>query len=161
MCYIFTIKYIMNREEWFERIMSRSKYNNHWCIIWQWAKNNSWYWVQKIDWAFWYVHRFVYDYIIWIDKWMTVDHICKTPLCCNIDHLRLLTHYDNCIEWVISSAMKSTKHACEVHNIKRTVGKDGKRRCKICEYERSVKYRTWVRPDLTEGEYNKIKLASN
>lgn len=80
----------MDRKKAFYDIQWRISVNGNWCYIRQWAKNNSGYWVKKIDGKFWYTHRFIYDYLIGIDAGMVVDHRCKTPLCCNIQHLQLL-----------------------------------------------------------------------
>lgn len=42
------------------------------------------------------VHRVVWIYINGqIPEGMTVDHLCKSKRCVNIDHLRLLTNFEN------------------------------------------------------------------
>ena len=102
----------MNREKWYLKIISRCNYDN-WCFVWQWAKNDSWYGVQNICWKFRYVHRFIYDYLVGIDEWMTVDHICHNKLCCELSHLRLLTPKENSKDGGLYAAKKTRKLICD------------------------------------------------
>jgi hypothetical protein len=165
--FILYVADIMNRDEWYNRIQSRIIINDNWCHVWQWAKNDSWYWVQKIDWKFWYTHRFLYDYIRWIDEWMTVDHMCKNTLCCNIEHLQLLTHKENALQWSIESWKKSKKIFCNIHNIERKYNERIKSyKCTECNKENRIKWssKVWYtqeKKNTYNREYNKIYRQKN
>lgn len=146
----------MDRDQWYEKITSRIIIDNNWCHIWQWAKNDSWYGVQCIDGKFWYVHRFIYDYIYWINEWMTIDHVCKNPLCCNINHLRELTFKENAYQWVISSAEKNRKTFCNKHSIPRERHWNHFH-CNVCLYEYYLFRKHWIKFDITYDGYMKLK----
>lgn len=118
--YLLYVADMITKKEAYDFIMSVCIEDDNWCLMRTKAKNDSWYWVKKIEWKFRYVHRFVYDYNKGIDEWMTVDHICHNQLCCNIEHLRLLSMSDNCRDWSL------------YYNNKMGYGKKNNVVCPIC-----------------------------
>jgi hypothetical protein len=43
-----------------------------------------------------YSHRVVYEILVGpIPKGLHIDHLCRTPSCCNPDHLEPVTHLEN------------------------------------------------------------------
>lgn len=130
----------MNREKWFEKINNRIIINENWCHIRQWALNNSWYGVMKIDWKFWYIHRFVYDYIKWIPEWLTIDHICKNIKCCNINHLQTMSRKDTSKQWWDFSRKNKTILYCDKHNKNRERNKKWYF-CRDCRNEYTKEWR--------------------
>jgi hypothetical protein len=134
-----------NRDECFQKVMSKCQYNDNWCLIWEWLKNCRGYWITIIWRKNWFVHRFIYDYLRWISEWMTIDHMCRNPSCCNIGHLQELSHYENSCQWWETSRIRQTKYICEKHNIHRRRFPCWKMTCDMCHAERckrnSKKYR--------------------
>ena len=66
------------------------------CLIWTSYKNNQGYGVMSIDNRSKYAHRYAWERANGaIPEGKGVDHICHTPLCVNIKHLRLSSHSQN------------------------------------------------------------------
>lgn len=84
------------------------------------------------------VHRYMWkkEYGT-IPKGMVIDHKCRNKDCCNIKHLRVVTHKINSREniqgasWQLNKAKTHCKHGHE-YSIKNTYVYNGKRHCREC-----------------------------
>jgi hypothetical protein len=66
------------------------------CWLWTGASSNG-YGHICVDYKRHLVHRFVYEMLVGpIPRGLTLDHLCRVPLCCNPDHLEPVTHAENC-----------------------------------------------------------------
>lgn len=81
-----------------ERFCRKIKVTESGCWEWQGAKHH-----QNGYGQFWYrgrahqAHRISYALFVGgIPEGMTVDHKCVNKICVNPDHLRLMTHEENC-----------------------------------------------------------------
>lgn len=70
---------------------------NSGCWLWLGAANSAGYgqtWDGK---RVVYAHRHAYSTLIAkIPDGFDLDHLCRTPLCCNPAHLEAVSHYENC-----------------------------------------------------------------
>jgi hypothetical protein len=71
-----------------------------------------------------------------IPEGLVVDHICRTPMCVNPDHLEAVTGGENALRGVGPSAINAAKTECprgHPFSYENTfVGRLGERRCRIC-----------------------------
>lgn len=93
-----------------------------------------------------YVHRYVWERDIGpIPDGMSIDHICRVRNCCNVNHLRVVTHQVNMTENIVGSCWQ--KNAAKTHCPKghpydetntiivRTKSGNG-RKCRTCDNAR-------------------------
>lgn len=67
-------------------------------ICWEWggSRNNNGYGTITVDKTRWYVHRLMWTALVGpIPKGMVLDHLCRNPICCNTDHLEVVTQKEN------------------------------------------------------------------
>ncbi len=86
------------------------------------------------------VHRVVFTRIVGrIDAGLDLDHLCRTPACCNPKHLEPVTHQENIARGEFGATLRrkfaSMTHCRNGHersgdNIRMT--KEGRRRCRAC-----------------------------
>lgn len=87
------------------------------------------------------VHR-----VVWagtfgaIPEGMTVDHMCKRRTCCNVEHLRLLSNYENARrtagrDWPVGRCVNGHPNS-ELH-----IQPSGKRLCRPCNDIWQARYR--------------------
>lgn len=106
-----------------------------------------------------------------IPEGLVIDHLCRTPLCVNPDHLEAVTHAENILRGTAPSALNARQthckrgHALEGDNLK-IIRASGSRVCRICQSARmhakyyGVPYEealAWAesRPIVIRGEYRK------
>lgn len=84
------------------------------CWLWTAAKNNQGYGVfgipgnKKV-----LPHRFSYELVKGpIPLGLTIDHLCRTPLCVNPDHLEAVTHRVNNLRGASQAALNAQKTYC-------------------------------------------------
>lgn len=84
-------------------------------------------------------HRLAYMY--WkgpIPSHLVIDHLCRNTLCCNPDHLEIVTNKENALRGVGACGLNSQKTHCKGgHLLAETYSKsallrDNKRQCSIC-----------------------------
>jgi HNH endonuclease len=107
------------------------------CWIWQ-GKVSPWgRAVFKVNAQTVYVHKWAYEYYRGpVPDGLVLDHLCKTPICVNPDHMEAVT--------VLENNRRARTHCFRGHPFddKNTIlKKDGKRLCRICEGERLDKYK--------------------
>ena len=83
-------------------------------------------------------HRLVYVAMRGkIPENLVLDHLCRTPLCVNPDHLRAVTHAENILAGISPSAINARKTHCK-HGHEFTpentyvLPSTGERRCREC-----------------------------
>lgn len=73
-----------------------------------------------------------------IPEGMVVDHLCRTPLCVNPDHMEVVTNRRNVLRGVGTSAENSRKthcvngHALSGSNVRLTWRRDRRRPSRVC-----------------------------
>ena len=90
-----------------------------------------------------YAHRFSYALAQGaIPTNCEIDHLCRTPACCNPDHLEAVTHRINSLRGISPSAQNSRKHLCQrghaftADNLVQFKSAVWGRRCKKCHAAR-------------------------
>lgn len=90
-----------------------------------------------------YVHRFAYELLVGpIPKGLTLDHLCRVPLCVKPDHLEPVTHQEN-----ISRASAARTHCRKGHPLDGTYrrGTGRRRYCLTCNREKATLNRARTR----------------
>lgn len=89
-----------------------------------------------------YAHRVAYELLVGeIPDGLTIDHLCKNPLCVNPDHLEAVTHAANIMRGPGASAANARKTHCpqghpfDEENTYFAPG-TGDRRCRTCDKAR-------------------------
>ena len=82
------------------------------------------------------VHRFSYELFVGpIPAGLTIDHLCRKPICVNPAHLEPVTLKENILRGNGAAALNSRKTQCKNgHPFTRIVG--GKRSCEQCYKDR-------------------------
>lgn len=121
------------------------------CVVqpdgcWRWTRSTvSGYSHISVDGKLWLGHRLSYHLFVGpIPAGMTVDHLCFNSLCVNPEHLRLLTHAENCANQ--RSAFKT--HCVNGHEftpentrIKPPGRRQGVRDCRKCNSAAVARYK--------------------
>ena len=105
------------------------------CHIWTGTKNWCGYGTVRFDNRWTMVHRTVWEHHRGsIPEGMQVDHMCSVKLCCNVDHLQLLSPRDNCLANTSNSmgAQNSRKTECSICGGPYSFRPNGYRYCKPC-----------------------------
>jgi HNH endonuclease len=107
------------------------------CWIWQSKIGTNGRAIFKVNARTISVHRWAYEHYRGpIPDGLVLDHLCKTPLCVNPDHLEAVT--------VLENNRRARTHCFRGHlfgDETTVLKKDGKRICRICENERRARYR--------------------
>src|SRR6266542_5785070 len=82
-------------------------------------------------------HRYAYQLLVGpIPPDLQLDHRCRTRLCVNPAHLRIVTHRENTLASDGPSARQARRNHCVRGHPFDTVDRSGKRRCSICDREK-------------------------
>lgn len=109
------------------------------CWLWEGALSQKGYANVKWHGRVVRVHRLLYEREHGpIPPGLEPDHRCRVRCCVNFDHIRLLTHRDNCLEPRVQSPIARNARKTSCHrghafvgsNVYRT--KDGRRDCRAC-----------------------------
>jgi len=104
-----------------------------------------------------YAHRFSYELLKGkIPDGLTLDHLCRNRKCVNPDHLEPVTNKENILrgEGITAKSARQTHckngHEFTLENTIRRKDQPNNRICKICNSERSKKYkkRLYLEHDL-------------
>jgi hypothetical protein len=121
------------------------------CWLWNGYKNNKGYGQFKLRGKIYYAHRL--SFLLnkgEIESGLELDHLCKTPLCVNPDHLEAVTHQENMLRSNSVSGIAAKKtHCTKGHpydNINTYIvhRKDGRveRHCRSCKkYYKSAEWK--------------------
>lgn len=84
------------------------------CWIWQGAKDTHGYGSLNFGKKTQIAHRVVYEALSGkIPKGMSLDHLCRNPICVNPDHLEPVTHKENVLRGVGPTAINAQKTHCK------------------------------------------------
>lgn len=85
------------------------------CILWVGAQNKGYGKLRRADTGkTWYAHRFAWTLQKGpIPDGMVVDHLCRTPLCVNVEHMEVTSIRVNTIRGISHSAKNYRKTACK------------------------------------------------
>lgn len=115
------------------------------CWLWSASTNNAGY--GKISWngKLKLAHRVTYELIKGtIKEGLELDHLCRTPLCVNPDHLEPVTSKENVLRGNGLASVNAKKTHCkrghEFNQENTLLTKSGKRRCRVCDRETSRRY---------------------
>jgi len=90
-------------------------------------------------------HRLSYEWLKGvIPTGLTLDHLCRTPLCVNPEHLEAVTHKENCLRGVSPWAKRAkVTHCPQGHvydEVNTLIKPQGNRGCRTC---RRATFRKW------------------
>lgn len=116
------------------------------CWIWQGTLDKNGYGVLSVGASnALYVHRYAYERFVGpIPHGLTLDHLCRTPACCNPAHLEAVTYKTNTLRGEGVSAENARKTHC-LHGHLLTgenlyIAVSGARVCKACRRRRKREY---------------------
>lgn len=115
------------------------------CWLWTAAKNNMGYGVFSVGGSLVLAHRFSYERNVGpIASGLTLDHLCRVPLCVNPEHLEPVTHAENVARGEGGKMWREKTHCPKGHpyeGYNLIVTKAGYRACRECNNERGREYR--------------------
>lgn len=99
------------------------------CWVWQGPINNKYGRFSRYG-KHWYVHRYVWTVLAGpIPDDMEIDHLCLNKLCCNPDHLEVVTKAENRRRAARQKAYCKRGHRLAGDNV---YPWDDNRRCRVC-----------------------------
>ena len=108
-------------------------------ICWQWLRPPTHYGYGQLvrEGVHWYTHRLAWTVLVGpIPDGMTLDHLCRNRLCCNPDHLELVTPAENKRRGYSQNAINARKTHCPSNHEyagDNLVVRRGQRCCRQCE----------------------------
>lgn len=106
------------------------------CWLWVAAHNNVGYGTFFLNPKNVLAHRYSYECENGpIDPALTIDHLCRTPLCIRASHLEAVSMRTNLLRGTGTSALNARKTHCpkgHPYNLLNTENRPGGRRCKEC-----------------------------
>jgi hypothetical protein len=120
-----------------EKILSQIEKNETGCWLWTGRVNNNGYGVISISSKENYTHRVSYTELKGpIPIGLFLDHLCRTPRCCNPDHLEPVTHKENMARGITANKTHCVNgHPFTPENTYFRPD-NGTRQCKACCSER-------------------------
>lgn len=125
------------------------------CYEWTRGKSNGYGRVGLSNGSRIYIHRYVWELANGkIPDGMEIDHRCRNRACCNVDHLRIVTHKVNSTENVVGAIWQLRKakthckrgHPFDEENTYAT--KNGGRHCRACARQRNRKLKNEKRKTI-------------
>lgn len=112
------------------------------CWLWTGGKSRDRYGKVEYMGTPWTLHRLIWTMLVGdIPEGMEVDHLCKTRLCCNPDHLEVVTHQENMIR-MRKSTGRGDERRCHLGHVDEwTRNSRGQYICNGCNRERVRKHR--------------------
>jgi len=130
-----------------ERIIAKLAINENGCWIWTGKLNHSGYGSIRDRGKWVSVHRITYTLFRGeIPSGLHVDHLCRTPACCNPRHLEPVTCKENLLRGVGVNAINAAKTKCYLghpfsgDNLR--IDSRGRRRCRTCQREQQRRRRS-------------------
>ena len=139
--------------------MKRKKYNvkspeerfwlkvqkTDYCWNWKECPDKGGYGHFRLNDKFVMAHRFSYELFKGkISQGLTIDHLCRNPLCVNPEHLEVVTMKENILRGTSFSAINARKTHCpqgHEYNESNTYINNSQRYCRICKKYTNSKYR--------------------
>ena len=113
------------------------------CHIWTGHRTGNDYGVSRLAGRMVLVHRAVWEHYRGpIPPELQIDHTCGAKLCCNVDHLRLVTARENSLA-ATSNNMAARNHRrikCPLCGGPYSAFPNGIRYCKPCRHKQQMKY---------------------
>jgi len=112
-------------------------------------------------------HRYAYEALVGpIPSGLTIDHLCRNPLCVNPSHLEPVTRKENILRGVGATAMHARKTHCknghEFNEANTYIRRDGNRLCRVCRNIRMGNYRNGTgRVPMSHGSSDDIAPTSH
>lgn len=107
------------------------------CIVWTGYVDPNGYGKITVDGRSRWVHR-----VAWeeergpVPEGLTLDHLCRRPLCCNTDHLEPVTHAENMRRAVDANRSDTCPHGHPRTPENRMANGPGRTRCRPCHNSR-------------------------
>jgi len=114
---------------------------NSGCWLWSGSATPLGYGMARRRGRTFYTHRLAYEAFVGpIPDRLDIDHLCRTPACCNPSHLEAVTHRENTRRGNAPSARVRRANVCSRgHSLADAYNfSNGKRRCRTCHRERYV-----------------------
>jgi hypothetical protein len=130
------------------------------CWLWQGSTRSTGYGSFSYYGRIYSAHRFVYELVVGkIPAGKVTDHICRTRLCCNPAHIRIVTNRENVLAGIGHTAVNARKTHClnghEFTSENTHITKKGQRECRTCvrlgKRERRARSRGTERSPIEEG----------
>ena len=107
------------------------------CWMWKGAPRGDGYGAMRVRGQEWGIHRLVYTVMVGpIPDGLTIDHLCRRPLCVNPKHLEPVTKRENTLRGFGITAQEARRTQCpqgHPYDAKNTRTHRGKRYCRICQ----------------------------
>lgn len=112
------------------------------CWLWKKYRDRNGYGRVQVDHKNKWVHRFSYEHFVGpIPEGLQIDHLCRTPLCINPEHLEAVTPLEN--------TRRGRGHGKETHcprghpydEVNTYVTPVGRRQCRVCRREWIARWR--------------------
>lgn len=120
-----------------ERLAFHTRLDDNGCWIWQGDMNSRGYGRIVVNSVRHFVHRLSYEtHVGPIPSGMVIDHLCRTPLCCNPSHLEPVTSRENMLRGEAPHAVTMRTGQCANGHDYETHGRidsRGKRFCGSCK----------------------------
>jgi len=117
------------------------------CWEWTGARTAAGYGHVSVEGHTQYVHRLVWESLVGpIGSKLETDHLCRNRVCCNPDHIQMVTHAENVRRGMAGKAnnwMKAQTHCPQGHLLEDgnlVSNGPGRKRCRICNRKRSLAY---------------------
>lgn len=122
---------------------------------WLWAgSTNDRYGVINVGGRNRYAHRMAYEQFVGhIEKGLTIDHLCRNPLCVNPRHLEVVTMRENILRSESPSAIASSRNHCPKghdYTEENTLWYRGYRLCRACRRKNILSYRERLVQHITD-----------
>lgn len=114
------------------------------CWIWNGCRSGGGYSQVRFQGRKFLVHRIFYELFVGpIPKDLEIDHLCRTRACVNPKHLEPVTSQENTLRGISPAAVNARrthcKHGHPLSGDNLYIEPKGKRRCRICNRQRSLK----------------------
>lgn len=129
-----------------ERIEARVSVTETECWIWQLGSDRHGYGRMKVSGKEMLAHRASYEAFVGkIPEGLTIDHLCRVPLCVNPSHLEPVSNKENILRSDGITAKASRQTHCKAGHL--LSGENlylfkGHRHCRACNAARSMKYKS-------------------
>lgn len=128
-----------------DRVLLRSSPSDGGCWIFGGALTRGYGMVRRRPDGSHYAHRVTYEALVGpVRPWLWLDHTCRTPACCNPEHLEAVTPGENTARGYWANGHPRATH-CSHGHVYAQVGTyartDGTRRCRRCMVAESSRQR--------------------